>query len=209
MGTDDLTFNTDGSIDIPVDGKPLRYVKESDILAVKGAKEKAETDWAGKETKFNTDLAEANRVREETHTQLLQSQAAHEQLKTTQSDHDTLKTRVGELETETGSLKESVGQHQTEIANRIRHTLITHHGATEDALKDKDLIQLRNVEDAAKIFGNGKGGKPANYDGGPAGTGLVPGPLTQIEQAGQELTLARKMQADRRAGKIIDLDYKP
>lgn len=209
MGTDDLTFNTDGSIDIPVDGKPLRFVKESDLLAVKGAKETAETALGTATTKFNTDLAEANRVKEESHTALLQSQAANEQLKTTQTDHDTLKTRVGELETELGSLKESVGKHETEIANRIRHTLITHHGATEDALKEKDLIQLRNVEDAAKIFGNGKGGKPANYDLPVGATGLVPGPLTPIEQSGQELALARKIQADKRAGKTIDVDLKP
>jgi len=204
------TFNDDGSIDIPVSGKDTRFVKESDLLAVKGAKEKAEEGWNTERATFNTNLAEANRVKEEAHQQLLQSQAANEQLKTTQTEHDTLKTRVGELETELGSNKESIGKHETELASRIRHTLITYHGATEDALKDKDLSQLRNVEEAAKIFGDGsKGGKPANYDGGAGGEGLVPGALTPIEQAGQELKLAREMQAKKRSGVTTDTDLRP
>jgi len=210
MEPNDLTFNSDGSIDVPVDGKPLRYVKESDLLAVKGAKEKAEEGWNTERTTFNTNLAEANRVKEETHQQLLQSQAANEQLKTSQTEHDTLKTRVGELETETGSLKESIGKHETDIANRIRHTLTTYHGAAEDALKDKDLNQLRNVEEAAKIFGNGsKGGKPANYDGGAGGGGIVPGALTNVEQAGQELKFAREQLAKKRSGVTTDIDLEP
>jgi len=169
-------FNNDGSIDIPVDNKPVRFVKESDLLAVKGGAESKVKEWETKETQFNTSLAEANRLRDEEHQNLLKTQAAHEQLKSTHSDYDTLKTKVGELEKENGSHKESIGKHETELANRIRYNLITFHSVTEESLKGKDLSQLRNIEEAAKILGPGKKGGPANYDGGggPPGGGSAP-----------------------------------
>lgn len=183
--TDLYTFNTDGSINIPVDGNPVRFVKESDLLAVKGGLETKTKEWENEKAQFNTQLAESNRLREETHQSLLSEQAAKELLVTQYSDYDTHKTRVGELETELGSVKESVGKHETELTNRIRTSLLNA-GAKEEAIKDKTLDQLRNLEEAAKLFaGDGKG-IPARFDipGGPGG-GTVP--ETAIERANRIL----------------------
>lgn len=170
-GNNPPTFqlNKDGSVDLPVEGKPTRFVKETDLLAVKGGAESRVKEWEAKETKFNTDLAEANRLREEEHQNLLKAQAAHEQLATQYKDYDAVKTRAGELEKEVNSHKERLTKHETELAERIKTSLINHHGASAEALKDKTLDQLRTIEEAAKVFGgNGKGGK-ARYDGGSGG----------------------------------------
>jgi len=168
-----LTFNQDGSVDIPVEGKTTRFVKEADLLAVKGSKEKIEQDWETEKGKFQTDLAEANRLREESKQQLLQAQAERDNLTEQYKDYDTHKTRVGELETELGSHKEKLSQYESELAERVRQSLIGA-GATEESLKDKTLDQLRQLEDAAKVFGRDVKAKPANYDGGKSGGGTAP-----------------------------------
>ena len=92
--------NADGSFDLPAGegNKPVRFVKESDLLAVKGGAETKVKEWEGKETDFNTKLAESNRLRDETHTSLLKAQAEHEQFKDGVKDYATLKEKVGGLE---------------------------------------------------------------------------------------------------------------
>jgi len=168
-----LTFNQDGSVDLPVDGKPIRFVKETDLLAVKGGVQSREKEWNDKEAWFNTQLAETNRLREETHQTLLQTQAERDNLKERYKDYDTDKKRVGELETELGSYKERLTKAETVLAERMRQALVGA-GATEEQLKDKTLDQLRSLEDAAKIFGREVKSQPANYDGGKAGGGSAP-----------------------------------
>lgn len=176
---ENFTFNHDGSVDLTVEGAKVRFVKESDLLAVKGGSTQKETDWETEKASFNTQLAETNRLRDESNTLLQQERAAKEQLTTKFGDYDTQKVRVGELETETGTLKESIGKFEDELVGRIRHNLITQNGASEEAVKDKTLPQLRNLEEAARVFGNGnknKEGIPARYDGGQGvpGGGSVP-----------------------------------
>ena len=182
---ENFTFNHDGSVDLTVEGEKVRFVKESDLLTVKGVSKEKEEAWETEKASFNTQLAEANRLREESHTLLLQERAAKEQLQQTYADHDTLKSRVGELETENGSLKESVSKYDEEVAGRIRHNLITYHGASEEAVKDKTLPQLRNLEEAARVFGDGKGKqvRPANYDGGAGGAAGGTTPETPRDRA--------------------------
>ncbi len=181
--TMNFTPNTDGSVDLPINGANVRFVKESDLLAVKGGSETKAKEWEVEKSKFSTDLAEANRLREESHTEFLQERAAKEQLVTGYSDYDTFKTKVGELETELGSTKESFGKLQIELAERLRHNLITGHGATEEAIKEKSLDQLRSIEEAAKLLGAGSNvAKPANF-GGDRIPGDVTTPETSMDRA--------------------------
>lgn len=183
--SENFAFNQDGSVDLDVEGAKVRYVKESDLLAVKGGSETKEKEWENEKASFNTQLAEANRLRDETNQSLLQERAAKEQLVETYKDYDTHKRRVGELETENGTLKESVGKSDDELAGRIRHALIMQHGASEDGVKEKTLPQLRNLEEAARLFGNGKGKQPvpARYDGGQGGPAGGSVPEKPIERA--------------------------
>ncbi len=186
---ENFTFNHDGSVDLPVEGVTTRFVKESDLLAVKGGFGTKEKDWETEKASFNTQLAEANRLRDESNALLLQERAAKEQLTTKYGDYDTQKTRVGELETETGTLKESIGKFEEELVGRIRHTLIMQNGASEEAVKEKTLPQLRNLEEAARVFGNGKGKQevPARYDGGQGGPAGGSAPETPTERANRIL----------------------
>ena len=168
-----LTFNQDGSVNLPVDGKPIRFVKEADLLAVKGGVQNREKEWNDKEAQFNTQLAEANRLREETHQTLLKTQTERDNLKEQYKDYDTHKKRAGELEAELGSHKERLTKVENALAERMRQALVGA-GATEEQLKDKTLDQLRSLEEAAKVFGKELKAKPANYDGGKQGGGSVP-----------------------------------
>lgn len=180
----ELTFNPDGSVVLPVDGKKVRFVKESDLLAVKGGAEGKEKEWNDKEAGFNTQLAESNRLREETHQTLLQAQAERDSLKEQYQDYDTHKSRVGELETELGSHKEKLAITELALAQRMHQALVGA-GATEESLKDKTLDQLRSLEEAAKIFGREVVPKPAHYDNGKQGaSGAAETPL---ERAGRIL----------------------
>ena len=170
--SDPTRFNDDGSVNITVDGQSVRYVKESDLLNVKGGSEAKAREWETEKASYNTQLAEANRLRDETHQQLLEERAARERLTQSQADYDALKTKAGELESQLGSAKESVSKYEAELAGRLRATLISGYGASEEAIKEKSLEQLRNLEEAAKVFGTGsKGSRPANFDGGSGSNG--------------------------------------
>lgn len=185
---DELTYkaNDDGTISIQADGKDIRYAKESDLLAVKGGSEAKKTEWenekvklSGQITDFQTKLAEANRLREETHQTLLQEQAEKEKLVKSQTDYDAIKTKAGELQVEIDTHKASIGELEKEVTDRIRHALVNFYGVSEDDLKDHNLEQLRGVETAARLIGP----KPkTTYDGGPppGGGGSAE---TQMERA--------------------------
>lgn len=161
----EYTENQDGSISIPDgSGKEVRFVKESDLLAVKGAREQAETGWETEKAQLRTDLAEANRLRDEAHQGKLQAQAAYEQQAEQFKDYDTYKTRLGELETQNTDLTNKITGYETELTDRIRNSLVSI-GGNEEALKEKDLTQLKNLEEAATILGKTLTPNP-NYDNG-------------------------------------------
>ena len=180
-----VAFNPDGSVDLPVDGKPVRFVKEADLLAVKGGAQGKEKEWNDREAKFNTDLAEANRLREETHQYLLLTQAERDDLKENTKDYDTHKTRVGELELELGASREKLGITELLLAQRMTQALVGA-GATEETLKDKTLDQLRSLEEAASIFGRDVAAKPAKYDNGKGGGTSAETPLDRAKRILEE-----------------------
>lgn len=196
--TQAVTFNDDSTISTEVGGKSIKLVPLTDMVKVKDGFESAKTEWEGKETKFNTDLAEANRVKDDFQTQLSQSnqakleaEAAKEQAESKYSDYDTVKGKVTEHEATIGSLNEDKGKLEKELEDRIRFNLIGN-GAPEDAIKDKPLSELRNLESAAKLFGKGNGGKPANYDGAGGGGGNAP--ETALERANRIIADAEARQ---------------
>ena len=205
-----FTLNQDGTITINLDGKSTRFAKESDLLAVKGASETALKEYESSQSKYQTDLAEANRVKDETRQELLKERAAKEQMEKDSLEAATLRTKVGELETESASQKEARGKLEEELTGIKRIVLTKDYKVDEAKVKDMNLDQLRETE---KIFGvvgfSPKPAQAANYDGGPGAPGGAGTPLTPIEQAKQEIVIARKIQADKRAGKVIDQDYQP
>jgi len=208
MEFDSQTFavKPDGTFTIKLDGKDTTLVKESDLLTVKGSSETARADYEKAVAKHQTDLAEANRVKDETHNLLNQERAAKEQLEKDAQESATHKTRVGELETENAGIKDARSKLEEELTGMKRSNLVTIFKVDESKVKDMTLDQLRTTESSLQLVV--APGKPANYDGGSGGAGGVSTPLTVIEQSKQELKVAREIQAKKRAG-TFDPDYKP
>lgn len=206
--TDELTYtsNQDGTIIIKLDGKDIRYAKESDLLTVKGAADVAKTGFETTIAKGNTDLAESNRLHEETRQKLLQEQAAKEQLVTQANQADTLKTKVGELETSLTTANTSRTEIEAELLGMKRTSFQTIYKADPEKVKEMTLVQIRDAEKSFQAVGfNPSNPKPpASYDGGPGGNSGGTAPVTVIEQCSNELKVAREMKAKRAAGTDTD-----
>jgi len=207
MTEENQTFarNEDGTISITVEGRPIRYAKESDLLTVKGASETARREYETNLAKYQADLANANRITGETHQTLLQERAAKEQFEKDSKELPSLRTRLGELETESAGHKTARGKAEEELTGLLRAQFGTKYHVDPEKIATMTLDQLREAERNFVTVGFTPVIAPANYDknGGGGGTGDVK--KTGIEQAGQELAIARQQQAKRRAG-IADPD---
>lgn len=199
MGENDtqtFTVNDDGTISIVVEGKEVKYAKESDLLTVKGGSER-------KEAELLSQIAEANRLKDETRNLYLQEQAAKEQLEEQAKEGTTNKEKATELEGKLSAAEESRKQLEEELLGVRRTNLASSYGVSEESLKDKDTGQLKNLEDALKLVGNK--GKPANFDKGPGGT-TPTAPATILEGCREEIRQAKELAKKKAEG---DTDYKP
>ena len=169
MTTDNLTYtvNTDGSVTIELDNKKVKFVKESDLGAVKVQLK----DKVDEVTKLQTDLAGATTKYETAHQEVLQERTAKGQLEKDAQEAGTLKTKMEELTTELAGLKTSSGETATKLTERLRNQLMTQYKITEDKLKDKALTDLETMESTLQLTGVAT--VPANYDGkgGAGGSG--------------------------------------
>lgn len=205
MGEQTYSFEPDGSIKIQVDGKSVKYVKESDLLTVKGASEQARKEYEDQLSKHQADLATANSKYDELRQASLQKDAALEQLQTKANEHATLTTKVGELESQLTAADEKRRTLEDELLGVKRDTFVKAYKVDPDKVKDMSLDQLREAEKSFGMVGfNANPKQPANYDGG-AGGGGGTAPVTPIEQAKSEIALAREMQAK----KARDPNYNP
>ncbi|MBU2060035.1 MAG: hypothetical protein KKB38_20160 [Gammaproteobacteria bacterium] len=170
MELTDLAANSDGSFTVNIDGKSVKLVKESDLLAVKGAAEQAKEKLEAQTSKLMTDLAEANRLKDEKHNLLLQEQAAKEQLMKDAQEAVTLKTKVGELESKLST--EGVTRKTTEeqLLGLMQDRFTNLYKVAPDKVKGMSLDQLREAEKNFTLVGLGTS-RSANYDGGAGGTG--------------------------------------
>ena len=175
MEIDATTFKaeTDGAFSVLVDKKPTRLVKESDLLAVKESSGSKAKEWDTERATFTSKLEESSKAQETIRQSLLQEQAAKEAVVAKYADYDTWKTKVGELDKTLLEHKTSLQKHQEELTSRIKSGLMSA-GVKEESLKDKNLDQLRNLEEAARLFAGNQQKKPANYEGGTGGGGSAP-----------------------------------
>lgn len=170
MELKDLTANNDGSFSVSIDGKLVRLVKESDLLAVKGATEQIKEKYESQTSKLMTDLAEANRLRGEEHNLLLQEQAAKEKLLKDAQEAVTLKTKVGELESKLSTETTTHDSTKESLLNLMRDRFVNMYKVAPDKVKGMSLDQLREAEKNFALVGLGTS-RSANYDGGAGGTG--------------------------------------
>jgi len=159
-------LNQDGSVTIKIDGKDVKFVKESDLGAVKSALDGKEKEIS----KLQADLATANTKHDESHQSLLQERAAKEQFEKDARESATHKTRVGELETELAGLKTSSGETVTKLTDRVRKVLVDGYKIDADKIKDMALEDLERTEQTLQLTG-ATPFAPANYDGKGGGGG--------------------------------------
>ena len=159
--------NKDGSITIELDGKKVKFVKESDLGAVKaGLKEKEDEI-----TKLQTGLAGANAKYDGEHQELLKVRASHGELEKSAGESATLKQQVEDLTKQMAGLKETSGTLETKYAERLRAQLIHGYKIDQEKIKDKGLADLENMEQTLNLTGYKP--LPANYDGKSGVTGPV------------------------------------
>ena len=160
------SLNQDGSITIMIDGKGVKFVKDSDLGAVKSALTAKETEVS----KLQTDLANTNTKFDTEHQFLLQERTAKEQFEKGANESEAHKTKVGELETKMADLSKASVETEASLAERIRITLVQGYKVDAEKIKDMALPELVSTEKTLQLTGVAPA--PANYDGaGPGGGG--------------------------------------
>jgi len=164
--TQAYTVNADGSISVKEDGKSIKYVKESDLGAVKVLLK----DKEGEVSKLQADLASANTKYDEAHQEVLKERAAKQLLEKDATEVAGLKEKATSLETQLADLTKVSGETATKLTERLRSQLQTLYKVDGDKLKDKALADLETIESSLQLAGVIPA--PANYDGkGGGGTG--------------------------------------
>ena len=161
----------DGSVTIKVDGKNVKFVKESDLGAVKSALTGKETEVS----KLQADLATANTKYDTEHQETLKERAARETAEKDSKENATLKTQVGELTTKVADLTKVGGEHANKLTEQTRSRLITGYKIDAEKIKDMALEDLERTE--ANLILVGAKPTPANYDGRGAGGEGTPSSL--------------------------------
>ena len=169
MELKDLVANSDGSFTVQADGKSIRLVKESDLLAIKGASENVKVDYEAKISKHLTDLAESKRLLDEKHNLLLQEQAAKEAVMKDAQEAATLKAKVGEYEAKLNEAMTGRTETEKHLLDMLKERFTTTYKVPADKVKDMNLAQLRDAEKVLALTGIGT--RSANYDGGAAAVG--------------------------------------
>lgn len=180
MEVKDLTANSDGSFSASVDGKSIRLVKESDLLAVKGASEQDKKAHESQTSKLMTELAEANRLRDDEHNKVLQEQAAKEQLVKEAKEAAILKAKVGEFESKLNTEISGHNATKESLLGLMKDRFVNIYRVAPDKVKGMSLEQLRDAEKVLALAGV-RGTVSANYDGG-AGGGSGSGAKTDAQR---------------------------
>jgi len=159
------TTNEDGTVTIKdKDGNEVRWAKESDLLAVKGSREAAETKVKEIET---SSQAEAATRKAELETATTSLETTRQQLLQAEAKAEELEKKVGEG---TGSAEELVKVKQEletavksgeGLSNKVleyrRQIMVATYGIPADSVKDKTLEQLDSYEEALKAVLAAKG----------------------------------------------------
>lgn len=155
----------DGSITIKVDGKSAKYVKDSDLGAVKSALK----DKEGEVGKLQANLATANAKCDTEHQDVLKERAAKETAEKGSEGSATLQTEVEGLRTKMADLEKVGGENSTKLTGRLRAILTDGYKIDAEKIKDMALEDLEKTE--ANLILVGAKPASADYDGKGGGGG--------------------------------------
>jgi len=150
--------NQDGSITIELDGKKVKFVKESDLGAVKAALKEKDSEVI----KLQTDLAGVNTKYDTEHQDLLKERASKSELEKVAGESTTLKQQVEDLTKNLAGVKEASGGFESKLAERLRSRLTQGFKIDSEKIKDKSLTELESMEQTLALTGYQE--TPANYD---------------------------------------------
>lgn len=194
--------STPGSDPAPDPTPSPKMVPESDVIAVK---EGARKELEGTRTAHAAEIKIAKDELSTAQNKLYAAEARVTELEGKLTEHtssaEELARTKGELETAQGAVKSA----QDKALEYRRNILVTTYGIPADTVSTKTMEQLDSYEEALKAVKTAQG--VGNYALGGGGGGAPGEKLTPIEQAAQELKLAKAAQAKRRAGG--DTDYNP
>ena len=158
-------LNQDGSVTIKLDGKDIKFVKESDLGAVKAQLK----DRDGELTGFQSKLTELTAKYDEEHQSVLKERTAREQFEKQAQEGAIHVKKVEELTTKLAGLEKSSGDLSTRYAERLRNQLSSAYKIDAGKIKDQPLDELERIEKTLQL--TGVHALPANYDGKGAGGG--------------------------------------
>ena len=169
--------NQDGSVTYNDGKSTIKYVKESDLLAVKGGAER-------KESEYLTTISESNRLKDESHTNYLKAQAAFEQSEAKVKEYEPFKAQHEEATKKLLAAESSSKQLREKLLGRVQSSL-KDMGVKDEFFTNKTYDELEKAEETAKALGaKAAGGKPANFDGlRSGGGGGQPVSETPLERA--------------------------
>jgi len=188
MGSEDnqtFTVEQDGAISLKgEDGSAVRYVKESDLLAVKGSRESLEQQLKEAESKSSTAMKEAEGKAESARQETLRAEARisglEDQIKSGGGTAEELARARQELEAAKQS-GEALGNKHLELR---RDVIMSKYGVPKETVASKSLEQLDVFEEAlrAVIGQSGVGNYAAGGGGGGANAlqGKSPMELAQL-----------------------------
>lgn len=162
----------DGAIEIKDGETPVRYVKESDLLAVKGSREELqkkleELEKSGKasgdanDEKHKTELATANEAK-------IKAEAEVERLTEEIKKHTGTAEELAKLRTELETAQNAGKSTATALLEMTRKSIISTYKVAPETVNEKSLDELKVFEDALKAVIGAQGG---NYAAGGASGG--------------------------------------
>jgi len=165
----------DGTLTAKIGDADVRYVKESDLLAVKGSKESAETKASEAETAREAAVKEANASLDAEKSRALQAEARvsslEEQIKSGGGTAAELEKAKAELATAKTS-SEELGNKYLELK---RSVIIATYGVPKETVESKDMAALTVFEEALKAVIGDKALGNFAAGGGGGGTSALQG----------------------------------
>ncbi len=183
--TDDspLTYiaNADKTISIKDEaGADVRYTLESDLLAVKGRAETAETKLTEADVTHKTAITDMGNQLSDAQSKLAQAEASKTELEGKLAQGTTTAEELAEVKKQLDTANGSVGALTTQVLDARRQLIVTTFGVAAETVKDKTKEQLDAYEEALKAVGTGKGIGPYAVAGGGSGS---PTPVKPIDRA--------------------------
>lgn len=170
------------------DGSVIKVVPEADLMAVKTGAERDAGEAKSQLQIAKEQLDAVTKHRDETHSNLLQAQAAKEQLEEQIKEGVATKAQMEELQTKLSANEQVVGSLNTRLLDLKRVNVSTAYGVDVNTLQERTMEQLESLEEALKLVG--KPARPATVDiaGGGGGTAV---PVTAMEQCKEEIAAIR------------------